>query len=97
MQSPRSCLVGSAVLLQRRRVEAQEWAAWSEDTLGHTGKNDSSSWNAFRRDGTVSSRTKDLVGITELPCYLHRNRDTCQGQQALVLAFCCNFTIQSFC
>lgn len=43
-----------------------EWTAWSEDTLGCTGRDSSHSWSAFRRGGTASLGTKELAITTEL-------------------------------
>lgn len=45
------CLADLAVLWWGRRAETWEWAVWSEDVLGHTGKNSSLFWNVFGNGG----------------------------------------------
>ena len=58
----------------RRKTKAQEWTAWTEDPLGHTGRDSYLSWRAFGRGATASSETKDLAGTIELPLYLAKEQ-----------------------
>ena len=61
-----SCWAGLAVLWWGRRVEAWEQIAWSEDTLGHTGRNSSPSGRTFVNGGTASPGDK-RAGRCKLP------------------------------
>ena len=53
---PAGVVLGLGVILQGRRVETWDWTAWSEDPLGHTGRNGSP---VFGRGGKASWGQED--------------------------------------
>lgn len=67
MPLPGWCQACLAVLQWGRRAETQEWATWSDDPLGCTGKNNSPDWSAFGRSGTDFLGVKDPTDTNMLP------------------------------
>ena len=57
----------AAVLLGRRRMEAQEWTVWCRVALGHTGRKCSPFWSTFGKVYIATQRTKDPPGTIEQP------------------------------
>ena len=57
------------IVLWRRRTEAWEWTAWTEDALRHTGRDNSSSGTAFGRSDTASQGTRKQWMPLNLPVH----------------------------
>ena len=72
-----------------------EWAAWSEDPLGHMGRNSSPSWSAFGSGSMAYLETKEPAEANVLPCSLTEKQRHLLRAANLGVSFLLLFAINS--